>query len=252
MVIISTQLKNLSLVDIAPQVLLQDKAAKSILLALDPELQEVTRDIIHTNFFSRIDELDEQSLNLLAYQLHVDFYDLAYSIDMKRNFIKQSISWHRKKGTAASIIQALKLLDINAVFTPWWKFNGEPYTFKLDAIVAGDFYKTTGKDRLITSILRAVNESKAARSSLVSLHTEIQDYTQSNIYAANISVVKFSIDLGADLSTMNELLLLFEARIFSKLDSQEKAINSALNELRSEVNTKLDIITEMLKWKEFD
>ena len=172
----------------------------------------------------------------------------------------------------------MKLIDIDATFSPWWE-NGDPaYTFRLKTIVAGDFYKTTGKDRLITSIVRVVNESKAARSYLahleayildsknadfflgtahgVSGHQEIDTYRlrelQQVFFTAQVFTADFSIDLGVDLSTMNELLLRFESRIFSRIDSQEKNFTQSINDLRTEINSKLDIITEMLKWKEID
>lgn len=92
---------------------------------------------------------------------------------MKRDMIKNSLIWHSKKGTSAAIIQALKFIGIDGEFLHWHDTGGEPYTFKIKAHITGDFYRTVGRDEIIKRIRKAVNESKAARSVMKELITDI-------------------------------------------------------------------------------
>ena len=164
----------LSLNDIAPPNIAADENISSLITAIDPQLQQLSRASLEPLILARIDELPEQVLDLLAWQLHADFYDLAGTLSMKRQAVKGSILWHMHKGTEWAIHEALHQLDIRAEFVPWWKDGSEPYTFKLKAIVSGDFYRTQGRDKLQSSIRRAVFESKAARSYLAGLETHIE------------------------------------------------------------------------------
>ena len=159
---------------LTPQNIIIDPRISAIAEALDPQLIQTANASFESIIFPRIDELPEQTLDLLAWQLHCDFYDLAYSIDIKRRTIKGSLLWHMKKGTVAGIYEALHLIDIDAKFINWPEFDGQPYTFIISAVVAGDFYRTRGKDKLAFSIRRAVSEAKAERSLMVKLDIHIR------------------------------------------------------------------------------
>ena len=132
------QIELLSLADISPPSLLYDKNILAIIAALDPQLQSVSRDVREALIFSRIDELPESVIDLLAWQWHVDFYESAHSLDAKRAMVKSSISWHRKKGTRAAIVEALDMLGLVTRFTAWHELldeGAQPYTFEIDALI---------------------------------------------------------------------------------------------------------------------
>ena len=184
-----TDLFNLSLGDIAPDSITGDQQVSSLITALDPELQEISRASLEPLIMARIDELPEHVIDLLAWQMHVDFYDLAGTLDMKRKAVKGSILWHMHKGTEWAILEALRMIDIEAEFVPWYVDGGEPYTFKLRAIVSGDFYRTQGKDKLQASIRRAVFEAKSTRSLLAGLETTIHFQEDMGLYAGVIPLL---------------------------------------------------------------
>ncbi len=180
---------SLSLADITPSSIAHDPQVSSLISALDPQLQSLSRDSLEPLILARIDELPENVLDLLAWQLHADFYDLAGTLSMKREAVKGSILWHMHKGTQWAILEALRQIDISAQFVPWWEDNSQPYTFKLKAIVSGDFYRTIGRDTLQKNIRRAVSESKAARSYLAGLETYIKFTEESPLCAGVIPVL---------------------------------------------------------------
>lgn len=177
---ISTLLNDLTLRDITPPSLLNDSNINAIIHSLDTELQEITGDIKNVLLYSRIDELDEQTLNLLAWQLHVDDLDLTLgvydaTVDMKREAVKNAIKLHMKKGTQWAITEALRQLEVEAEFIPWWQDNSEPYTFKVNAEIIGDFYMTQRRDKIVTSIVRAINSNKSPRSLLTEINITLND-----------------------------------------------------------------------------
>ncbi len=180
---------DLSLADIAPSSITQDSQVSSLITALDPQLQQLSRSSIEPLILARIDELPEEVIDLLAWQLHADFYDLAATLNMKREAVKSSILWHMHKGTQWAILEALRQIDISAEFVHWHDDSSQPYTFKLKTIISGDFYRTQGKDKLIASIRRAVNESKSARSYLAGLETRMEFREDLGLYVGTSNLL---------------------------------------------------------------
>ena len=176
-------LNDISLRDIAPSSILDDKNISALISALDPELKLITDDITQEFILSRIDELDSGVLDLLAWQFHVDFYDLARDIDTKRRQIKDSILWHMKKGTSWAILKALDMIGVDAEFINWYEFDGAPYTFKIKANIRPDFYNYGDKEQITRNILRAINESKATRSFLAGLDAYLIDKADLKLFA---------------------------------------------------------------------
>lgn len=187
---------SLSLSDIAPSSITYDPHISALISALDPELQAVSASSLEPLILARIDELPEPVLDLLAWQMHADFYDLAATLSMKREAVKSSILWHMHKGTQWAIIEALRQIDIKAEFVHWHDDNSPPYTFKLKAVVAGDFYRTQGKDKLIASIRRAVEESKSARSLMTELETRMEFREDTGLYAGTSQLLSGRRTLG--------------------------------------------------------
>ncbi len=119
--------------EIAPPNLLNDPIIRALLEATDPELQKVKEQIINVIIYPRIDEIEDESLlDLLAWQFHVEGYDLAKTIEEKRNLIKNAIELHRYKGTPYAVKKVLSTLNLGGVVREWFEYGGEPYRFKLD------------------------------------------------------------------------------------------------------------------------
>lgn len=177
------KLNDLSLNDIAPSSIKDDKNISAIIKALNPDLKLITQNISEEFIYSRIDELDSGVLDLLAWQFHVDFYDLAQDINAKRGQVKDSILWHMKKGTAWAILKALDMIGVDGEFINWYEFGGAPYTFKIRANIPLDYHKYSDKDKIIDNILRAINESKATRSFLAYLDAHLNDSDKKVLFA---------------------------------------------------------------------
>jgi len=126
------ELKTLSLVDILPDNLLADEKIYASAKALDKELELVTEDCKQVMHLPRIDELPEPVVDLLAWQWHVDFYEAGMDLPTKRRMVKQSIAWHRRKGTPSAVKDAVTTVFGEAHIFEWFNYGGEPYHFKID------------------------------------------------------------------------------------------------------------------------
>lgn len=114
-----------------PSSLQHDKTLEVICEILQPYLDENWEMALLLLIYKRIDELPETALNHLAYQFHVDFYDINFSLEKKRAVVKQSIAWHKHKGTPWAVENMLTTMFGNAGLTEWYEYDGRPYYFKI-------------------------------------------------------------------------------------------------------------------------
>lgn len=117
--------------DILPDSILGDEKVAFAAKALNGELQAVSSSIFEALILSRIDELSEEAIDLLAWQFHVDFYDPALSLESKRNLVRSSILVHRRKGTPWAVKQVCNDAFGYAEITEWFDYGGEPYHFSI-------------------------------------------------------------------------------------------------------------------------
>lgn len=103
-------------------------------------------------------DLSLAELELLAWQMHVDFRDVATTRAQLAEMVRQSIPWHRIKGTPASVRKALALFGYSAIIESngpgrWWA----TYQLGLPDLVSLDD---------VRRIVSVCNEMAPARSRL--------------------------------------------------------------------------------------
>lgn len=114
-----------------PTTLKDDPEINALGRAIAEQLQITARQIRQNIIYARIDELDEQTLDILAYDLHVDWYDHSYPIEVKRQTIKDSVKIHRRLGTKYAVETALGAVFPGTRVEEWFEYNGDPYTFRV-------------------------------------------------------------------------------------------------------------------------
>lgn len=168
----SKELQHTSLLDILPPNLLRDKQIKAAAQALDAELQKITEATKEALLLPRLDELPETVIDLLAWQWHVDFYEPSMSLETKRQLVRESIAWHRLKGTKAAVEKMVQAVFRGGVVTEWFEYGGEPYHFRVDILSASQI---TAENT--TRLLNVINASKNIRSWLdeITYRRDLQD-----------------------------------------------------------------------------
>ena len=99
-------------------------------------------------------------LPFLAWALSVDVWNSNWPEHVKRKVIATCAYVHRFKGTAAGLKTALASLDHGLQLSEWFEYGGDPYTFRVDVLVA-----TRGVNEAeIKMIKSAIANTKNARS----------------------------------------------------------------------------------------
>ncbi len=146
----------------------ESKEIQALTESFDTVLSEIFQKIPNVLIYSRIDTLSEEVIDLLAWQFHIEGYELAETEEEKRALVKKAIELHRYKGTRWAIKKVFEVLGINAEIQEWFEYGGEPYKFKvlLKSVVQDeDTYR---------KLIELINEYKNTRSWLdsIGIHRE--------------------------------------------------------------------------------
>lgn len=158
------ELKKLSFVDILPPNLASDETLRAAALALDGELQAVTELTRLVVLLARLDELDDATVDMLAKQFKVDFYDAGTELTRKRELVRRSIAWHRTKGTPGAVQSVVDVLLDGATVSEYWEYDGKPYHFKVGGMTCPLVDGNT-----ILKVGKAIQVAKNTRSHLDSI-----------------------------------------------------------------------------------
>lgn len=177
-------LKSISLLDVFPPSIREDLNVQANSEAFTPEFRLLAEDVKHVLLYPRLDELSEPILDLLAWERHVDFYELAKTAEAKREVIRGAPAWHRKKGTVWAILKALDMFGIKGTYTNWYEMEpkGKPGTFAIDAELTDTYWDRSDWNDPVSVVRRAVAESKAGRSWMSGLRVHIDDKTVNPVY----------------------------------------------------------------------
>ncbi len=132
------------------------------LSAVEKLFVEIFNDLLQkaplTQVYTRIDYLPEEALDLLAHQFHIEGYDLAQSVEEKRNLIKSAIELHKYKGTKYAIKKVLEALGLEGQVKEWFEYQGQPFNFRVELGITNREITTELRDKLIKLIEDYKNE----------------------------------------------------------------------------------------------
>ena len=180
----------LSLLDLLPVSIKTDEIT-AVCKALDKQLMEISGRLIENIIFPRIDELPEKTVDLLAWQLHVDFYEpLGMDLKKKRELVKNAVVWHKEKGTKRAVEQLVKTVffdDFKVI--EWFTYGGKPYYFRI--VIKNGSVKTKEEYNLL---IQAINSAKNIRSHLEKVISESN--TENKLYFGMSVKKKHTITVG--------------------------------------------------------
>ena len=158
-----------NLVATLPPALQKDPSAVALAETMADLLARRRSEIEQLRIYPVIDRLDEQLLDILAYDFKVDWWDADYSLEEKRRTLKDSWRVHKVLGTKAAVETALRAIYPKAQVQEWFEYGGEPYRFKLDIDLTGELSDAARPWR----VMERVNYYKSLRSHLDSIEFTI-------------------------------------------------------------------------------
>lgn len=144
-------LDSLKIKDLLPSSLASSQVVQDVAAACDVPLSAVTERMSDLLIYSRIDDLDEATVDELAWQFHVDFYDTGLNLTQKRALVKSAIKDHKYKGTPWAVKSVIKAIRGDVVLQDWYQYGGEAYHFRVNGF-AGTMVSADELTRLVAAI----------------------------------------------------------------------------------------------------
>lgn len=189
---------------ILPSSLQADKNVVCASKAVTDSVNKVTAETVNELIMSRIDELPEPVVNLLAWQLHVDTYSEDLDIAQKRKLVKNAIKDHKYKGTSWAVKSVVEVLLNYAKVEEWFEYKGSPYHFRVN----GSYGPIINGDSL-QSLVNAINEAKNVRSWLDGISFERQKMVSKHLAmpVAMYKEIRVGLpDVGPQTTAMSKVI----------------------------------------------
>lgn len=151
-----------------PDVLKKDAGMYALAADLAQVLSKRSEEIESLMIYSRIDQLPEELLDMLAYDFNVTWWDRSLDLAAKRKMIQES--WHVRKhlGTKYAVELAVSAAFGSGIVSEWFEYGGEPYHFRITFVELREVLENYGKFlRMLEAVKRksAVLDSVTARIS---------------------------------------------------------------------------------------
>ena len=180
----------MKLEEFAPESCLDDKM-RALCAALDAQIDKLSADSRCVLHLPRLDELSGKILDVLADQLHCDFYDsLLFDDDAKRSAIRNSIAWHRRLGTRWAVEKVCADYGQDFHITEWFEDGDPPGWFRVGT---NPFYLQENYD----SWLRAVLIAKNVRS-WCAVRFQYDEYLASRVGIATFIHGSITVRIGTE------------------------------------------------------
>ncbi len=124
-------IRTIDLTRALPPRLKQDETMLALANVIAGELQKNAANARLATIYARIDELDEDILDILAYDFHVDWYNYNDPVNAKRAVIKSSVKVHKRLGTKYAVETALGALHPGTYIEEWFQYGGDPHYFRV-------------------------------------------------------------------------------------------------------------------------
>jgi len=153
------ELKDNALQRILPSSISGDATVKDIVQAISGRLAQLGEQAELVLILPRLKKLPEEIVDELAWQYHVDFYDVAADITKKRELVRKAIAHHRYNGTPAAVEEVCSAAFDTAEVVEWYEYGGEPYHFRVRMV-----QESIPDETAMAEMVKAVNSAKNTRS----------------------------------------------------------------------------------------
>jgi hypothetical protein len=120
----SSVLRATHLIDNCTPSIAYDRQVQAASTAFDQQMFEIIDETGQVIMIPSIMEIDDENLiNILAWQFHVDFYDPTRDLEFRKQLVQLSIVWHKTKGTVALVEQVINMFfPGGATLQEWFEY----------------------------------------------------------------------------------------------------------------------------------
>lgn len=124
-------LNNIDLLSLQTLQMREDPTTIALCTALNPKFKDLGNEVKSCLIYSRIDYLDSEVLDELAWQMNINWYDSKADIDIKRALIKNSLKVFKYRGTPYAVEQVVQDYFGDGYVEEWFEYEGNPYMFRV-------------------------------------------------------------------------------------------------------------------------
>ena len=158
------RINDFDLLEFLPQYLQRDKTAQGISYAVTKVFKEIViSNIYKCSIYGRIGQLDESTLDELAWQFNIPEYISTLDLVTKRTLVKNCMTTHKQRGTVAAVENVISDVFGNGYIEEWFTYGGEPYHFRIhtsnvsaDDSMINEFEWLVASTQNVRSVLEAV------------------------------------------------------------------------------------------------
>ena len=114
-----------------PRVLAEDDRMLALATAITRALMTHHDELRLEEIYTRIDELPADLLDILAVDFSIDWWDGDWSVERKRQTVKDSWQIHRLLGTPHALALAVQAAFGAGRAEEWWEYGGAPHHFRV-------------------------------------------------------------------------------------------------------------------------
>ena len=154
------KLSNIEFLKLIPQFMRDDDAVRGLAAAIDKVVPSLAAAIEKLPTWDHINDMSEDELDALAWELNIPWYDSASSLDIKREVIKNSDKVYKHIGTKWAVENIIKTYFGDGYIMEWFEYEGEPGHFRVYSS-----NPSLNNERL-TEFLDLLNKTKRASAKL--------------------------------------------------------------------------------------
>lgn len=125
------KLQEAEILKLLPAWMRDDGSVKGLAEGTDEVTRALAARIKLMSRWNQIDQLDEQTLDEMAWEMNIQWYDSTASIEAKRAVIRNSDLVYSKLGTRYAVEQIVRDYFHTGEVREWYEYGGEPHHFKV-------------------------------------------------------------------------------------------------------------------------
>lgn len=126
-----SELNRETMMSVYPGVLDRDELFNALGRTAAEALGAAFIDADKVGIYTRISELDESVLDILAKDFNIGWYDYDFDLATKRRVVAAAFATQRVIGTAGAVELALGTIWPEASIEEWFDYGSDPYNFRL-------------------------------------------------------------------------------------------------------------------------
>lgn len=125
------KLQETEILKLLPAWMRDDGSIKGLAEGTDEVTRALAARIKLMSRWNQIDQIDEQTLDEMAWELNIQWYDSTAPIEAKRAVIRNSDLVYAKLGTRYAVEQIVRDYFRTGEVREWYEYGGEPHHFKV-------------------------------------------------------------------------------------------------------------------------